>query len=83
MIACGTDGPSRTAHDGAESEDQEAREAQAWPYESLSPAERAVIDRGRRMAGWDRVHDAFAAGVRENAQAAARKATERAATGTD
>src|SRR5690242_5585668 len=39
----------------------------AWRYEDLTPAERAVADRGRDTKGWDQIHSAFATGVAERA----------------
>lgn len=44
------------------------------PYETLNAEERAVIDRGRDVAGWRRVHRELAAVVLENARGAARAA---------
>ena len=50
-----------------------AQEAQApaWPYEALSADERAVIDRGRDVAGWQRFHRELAGVVLDNARRAA------------
>ncbi len=36
-----------------------------WGYETLSAEERAVVDRGRDVAGWEGVHQAFSAGAPE------------------
>ena len=41
-----------------------------WSYDTLSPAERAVVDRGRDVAAWRAVHKHFADAVRENARRA-------------
>ncbi|HKA87078.1 MAG TPA: hypothetical protein VKE22_05395 [Haliangiales bacterium] len=38
---------------------------EGWPYEALSPEERAVVDRGHDVTGWDGVHQAFSAAPRE------------------
>jgi len=32
---------------------------EAWAYEGLNADERAVVDRGRDVAGWEGVHRAF------------------------
>jgi len=66
------DGPvaSRTAEAGDATAASSPRvDLAAWPYESLSPAERAVVDAGRDIQGWQRLQGAFAEAV---AQAAAR-----------
>ena len=42
-----------------------------WAYEDLTPAERAVADRGRDTTGWAPVHDAYAAATAERAKKAA------------
>jgi hypothetical protein len=34
-------------------------------YEELSPAEQAVIDRGRNVAGWQQIHSAYGAAAKE------------------
>lgn len=36
-----------------------------WPYERLSAEERAVVDRGRDVTGWEGVHQAFSPRARE------------------
>lgn len=41
-----------------------------WSYETLSPAERAVVDRSRDVAAWHGVHRHFADAVREAARRA-------------
>lgn len=41
-----------------------------WSYESLSAEEKAVVDRGRDVTGWDAIHSAYAAAAREAAEAA-------------
>jgi hypothetical protein len=70
-FACGTDDPpadhaqSPPAGDSATSPDTTTEGA--WAYETLTREERAVVDRGRDVAGWDRVHRGFADAVRENA----------------
>jgi hypothetical protein len=37
-----------------------------WRYETLTPEERAVVDRGRDARGWDEVHRGFSAAGRED-----------------
>jgi hypothetical protein len=39
-----------------------------WPYEALTPAEQAVIDRGRDVGRWAQTHDAYASAVRERSR---------------
>jgi hypothetical protein len=34
-------------------------------YEELSPAEQAVVDRGRNIAGWQEIHSAYGAAAKE------------------
>jgi hypothetical protein len=43
----------------------------AWSYADLSPAEKAEVDRGRDVTGWDQVHNAYAAATAERAHQAA------------
>ena len=42
----------------------------AIPYEALSPAEQAVIDRGRDVSGWREIHAAYASAVGQRAKQA-------------
>jgi hypothetical protein len=44
--------------------------ASAIPYEALSPAEQAVVDRGRDASGWRQIHDAYAAAIGQRAKQA-------------
>jgi hypothetical protein len=44
--------------------------ASAIPYEALSPAEQAVVDRGRDVSGWREIHAAYAASVGQRAKQA-------------
>jgi hypothetical protein len=41
-----------------------------WPYESLTPAEQAVIDRGRNATEWDQIHNVYATAVKERSRVA-------------
>jgi hypothetical protein len=41
-------------------------ETAGWPYETLSTEERAVVDRGRDVSGWESVHRAFSDAARED-----------------
>jgi hypothetical protein len=43
---------------------------EAVPYSALSPAEQAVVDRGRDASAYVPVHDAFAEAVRERSKQA-------------
>jgi hypothetical protein len=36
-----------------------------WSYDMLDDGERAIVDRGRDVRGWDRVHAGFASAVGE------------------
>jgi hypothetical protein len=47
-----------------------------WPYESLTPAEQAVIDRNRSATGWRQVHDGFGTAVLERSKKAQAEAAE-------
>jgi hypothetical protein len=47
-----------------------------WPYESLTPAERAVIDRGRAESGWQQTHDTYGAAAMELSRRARAEAAE-------
>ena len=60
----------------APTEEPSHNETADWPYETLSPAERAVVDRGRDVAAWRAVHKHFADAVRENARRAQQAAEE-------
>jgi len=42
-----------------------------WSYGDLTPAEQAVVDKGRDSARWPAIHDAYNTGVAELAQRAA------------
>lgn len=39
-----------------------------WSYEQLSPADKAVADRGRDTTGWQAVHDEYAAASAQRAE---------------
>ena len=41
-----------------------------WPYESLTHEEQAVVDGGREVTGWQQIHDAYGAGVKERSRRA-------------
>src|SRR5262249_41651035 len=43
----------------------------AWSYQQLTPAERAVVDKGLDTTGWDKVNNGFAQASRELAKQAA------------
>lgn len=47
-----------------------------WPYESLTAAEQAVIDRGRDTTGWAQIHDAYATAVKERSRLARAEAAQ-------
>jgi hypothetical protein len=47
-----------------------------WPYESLSPAEQALVDRSRDAKGWATIHDAFSAAAVERSHKAATDAAQ-------
>jgi hypothetical protein len=67
---CGTE-PLRTGDRAATGPaQQESPSATEWTYDTLNAEERAVIDRSRNVAGWDRVHASFAAAVGESSEAA-------------
>jgi hypothetical protein len=57
LCACSTD----PATDSPPATDDD----HAWPYESLTPEERAVIDHERDAAAWPAITNAFARAVRE------------------
>jgi hypothetical protein len=40
----------------------------AWPYEILTAAERAQVDRGRNRPEWQGVNDAYAAAARKRSE---------------
>jgi hypothetical protein len=42
-----------------------------WAYSDLTPAEQAVVDRGRDTTGWSDIHAAYNTAVAEQAQRAA------------
>jgi hypothetical protein len=48
-----------------------------WPYESLTPSEQAVVDRGRDSKAWNGIHDAYAAAVKERSRLARAQAAQR------
>jgi len=47
-----------------------------WTYESLSPEERAVVDRTSGADGWSSTHDGFAAAAFERSKKARAQAAE-------
>jgi hypothetical protein len=47
-----------------------------WPYDSLTPEEKAVIDRTRDASGWAATHDGFGAAALERSKKARAQAAE-------
>ena len=65
VLACGVNDPLP-----AEPTPDPTASADQWPYDSLNAEERAVVDRGRDVRAWHRVHRGFADAVAAQAKSA-------------